>query len=313
METVKDMTRPHFTGTWIRNAILNGRNRYIQDLEHIPAFPIADEILICGTGPSLNKDFIAIRTRIMNKAKNQMLIIANHSNLSTLLYEGIVPHMVVVADSGDPTFLRIKRDVLPHFKSVLRHAGTAFIMPTHAHPKLIDILLDAKMSVFYFLSLFRNETDDEFNNFYNQALFAAAEPEREAVHTCILQAGSVTNAAVLVCNALKMLNKIPLVTDVRLTGVDYSYPHGITRCRQVTWNSEVKDFDVEDEPVFLGEEILRVKCNGLPTSEEQLAYYRDLRFINKNLVEMVKPEERVFNISTTQDNFIADFLPVIPL
>lgn len=310
VDQVNDMTRSHFSAQWLKNAVANGRLTTFEDLEHIHSFPDARQAIICGTGPSLNKDFDALQAIAADPKQRHTLIVANHSNLATLLFKGIVPHLVVIADSGDPTLLRLKRDVLPHFKSDLKRQHTIFILPTHAHPDLVRLLLVFHMPIYYYLSLFRILEGDTQGKLYNDAVFAAVEPFKEVQHTCILQAGSVSNASVLVCNALKLLGKAPLLDEVRLSGVDYSYSGYITRCMQVAWSAEERDFDVEEFPTYLGEEIRKVKYNGLVTSEEQVAYYRDLRFIYWNLVEQVKPEDRIFNITTTTDNFVSDFLPV---
>jgi len=298
----RDLTLQTFAAQWLSNAIVNGQKLFVEDLDRIHAFPKAERIIVCGTGPSLNNDFAALKSASDDE---RTVLIANHSNLATLLYHEIVPDLVVITDSQEPTFLRLKRDVMPHFKGAMRRKHTCFILPTHAHPELVNLIDKNRFPVYMFHSILSG--DDPFRKLYNDTLANACG---QGLKTFCLQAGSVSNASVLICNALHLLDKIPNVSSVILSGVDYSYPNGITRCEQVVWVDALRDFEVCEKPEFLGKEIRIVKYNGLHTSEEQVAYYKDLRFIYWNMIENVKPGQEPFKLYTSQVNFLSDFLPV---
>ena len=96
-----DLTGSRWMVEWILNArqngLLNPPIRSMHDLEPDER----TEAIVCGSGPSLNDDLDAL-------AKTPAIIIANHSNLSTLLYFHIRPDFVLITDSGEATFERIK-------------------------------------------------------------------------------------------------------------------------------------------------------------------------------------------------------------
>jgi len=306
INAVIDRTLDTFVCKWAENAIKNGQRQDTHDLGDIQAKLDVDMVIVCGTGPSLNADMG--RLFEISKEEKNTAIIANHSNLATLLFRGIAPDYVVITDSQEPTFLRLQRDVLPHFKAMLKKKHTAFILPTHANIELVNLLTAHKMPVYFFLAAIRQEQDNLFSRLYNTVLSVSGGT---GFKTFIMQAGSVSNAAVLVCQALKMLDKLPNLKNVVLSGVDYSYPNGWTRCEQVTWNAETRDFDINGWPEFLGPEIRRVRYNGLETSEEQVEYMKDLRFIYWNMIEANKAKnEQPFDLWTSSDNFIHDFLPI---
>lgn len=295
-----DLTLDTFAAKWLQNAMLNGRKLFIRDLLEMEGKLDVERAIVCGTGPSLDIDLGSLKN-ISVFSKDRTIILANHSNLATLLFFEVVPDIVVIADSGEATFTRLKRDVIPHFKSQLRKK-TIFCLPSHAHPDLIDLINSAHLPIFCYGAAFSNAELDDFRLFYNQVLDSACPP----VRTFIAQAGSVSNACVLLCHCLKVQGKMPNLEEVILSGVDYSYPNGITRCTQVTWNAELKDFNVDEKPTNLGPEIIRETYGGMPTSEEQMSYYKDLRFISRNLED--EKGRKLFSLYTSQPNFLTDFL-----
>lgn len=307
---IHDATRDYFAAQWILNAHENSRASYCEDLGSIKNYLDVEKALICGTGPTLNDHETNLKQIMMSKVeRKRYLIIANHSNLATLLYWGIAPDMVVITDSGDPTFHRLERDVLPHFKSMLKKQGTVFVLASHSAPQLLKLLNQYHMPIYLFVSALRELDGDTFAKFYNQ-LVSGMHPFDPRTH--ILQAGCVSNASVLVCNALKLLGKTPSLSEVFLLGVDFGYPDGITRCCQVTYNKGSDQFDVDDKPTFLGKEIQIVRYHDYPTSEEQMAYYRDLRFIQQQMIE-AQGDKAPFKLYVSRNrDLLRDFLPTKP-
>ena len=292
-----------FGAGWLKHAIQNGRKELV-DIDKMEVNLGIKRIIVCGTGPSLDTDIDKLKE--IHDNDPHTWIMSNHSNTSTLLFYGIVPDLVSVVDSQELTLTRFKRDIFPSFSEAMRRRKTKFIMPTHIQPQLVDLIQKFKFELYFYMAFLRiYDPADAFPNFFNDILGFVTQP---SIQTTTLQAGCVSNASVLNCFTMKLAGILPNLEEVICSGVDYAYPHGITRCTQITWNERKENFDVEKNVTFLGSNIGKVYYNGLLTSEDQVSYYRDLRFLALNM--KLEDESLPFRMFTSQQNFISDFLEV---
>jgi hypothetical protein len=294
-----DKTQERWQATWLKNAFENGRRSpSIRPLREI----VGDDreaIIICGSGPSLMNDIEKLKS-------DPSIIIANHSNLGTLLYYNIIPDFVIVADANEIITERLK----PLFNNgELKMARIpTYILPTHASPKLVDLLQDHGCDMYFYPNIARKLTNDASCDFYNTVLQFLTpsldyEKDGQTVTDCIVQAGCVVNAALLFSMYL-LINKTKDVKEIYFSGADFSYPMHTARCPTVVFLPDgsakldlAPDFDPEPP---------RFCLNGLLTDENQLAYYRDFRFI----VSVFREEFPNIRLYTTTKNFISDFLDV---
>ena len=101
------------------------------------------------------------------------------------------------------------------------------------------------------------------------------------------------------------LNGQPL-KSVYLSGVDFSFPNGFNRCSTVRYDDDGRCI-VEKNPPRHPNDPPLMKIAGLDTDIVQFAYYNDLKYIVSSLASM---EPKLFDLFTTSQNFIADFLEV---
>ena len=286
---------------WIINARSNGLLdppiRSVHDLVS-DGIDERDELVVCGSGPSLDNDLDKLTC-------NPAVIVANHSNLATLLYFNVRPDYVLITDAGSATYERLARDVLPHFDT----SFIRFILPTHTSPKLVELLRAYSIEPYFFVNLATSIAQTEEQNRYNDILQAMTpslsylDANGNSMVPAMVQCGCVSNAS-LIFAVFLALNGQPL-KRVYLSGVDFSFPNGFNRCTTVRYEDD--RCIVEKNPPRHPNDPPLMKLAGLDTDIVQFAYYNDLKFIASNLASM---SPKLFDIYTTSQNFIADFLEV---
>jgi hypothetical protein len=287
---------------WIRNAYLNGlRSPAIKPLSALPDDD-RESIVICGSGPSLMKDIERLKVC-------PSIIVANHSNLATLLYFDIWPDFVIVADANEAIAKRLR----PVFANLPRLLEAKFILPTHCPPALVDVLEAAGQDMYFYPNIARKPQNSSEMDFYNDVLrmltpsLDRLDEAGVKVQDCLVQAGCVTNAA-LIFSMYLIESKAKGIREIYFSGCDFSYPDGKARCPLVVYGPESHEPELVESPDF-DPTPERYELNGLLTDDNQFAYYRDLRFI----VSVMRQDFPDVAHYTTTWNFISDFLPIKPL
>jgi hypothetical protein len=295
---VVDNTYQRWIPEWIKNMrFLDNRSGVLSDLHVIPKMPDIKTVIICGSGPSLNVDFEYLPKLQHDKS---ICIIANHSNLATLFHRGIVPDFCVISDASEQIPKRLEEIVLPNWKREMRK--TRFLLPTMTNPELVKLLAQNHCLMFFFKAITREV--DGMTGLYN-ILTNILCP---SIESGILQAGCVSNVSLIICHILKLYSMTNL-QDVILSGVDFSYPNGISRCETVSFKDG--KLSIEEKPTWIPPDLKQIKYNGLLTDVTNIAYRNDLMFILENL--RVEDTKLPFNVFTSNNNFISDFISVKPL
>ena len=295
---VVDNTYQRWIPEWIKNMrFLDHRSGVLSDLHVIPKMPDVKTVIICGSGPSLNADFEHLQKLQHDKS---VCIIANHSNLATLFHRGIIPDFCVISDASEQIPKRLEETIFQFKHSWTKGIRkTRFLLPTMSSPELIRLLAKNHCIMFFFKAITREV--DGMTGLYNIVTNILCS----SIESGILQAGCVSNVSLIICHILKLYSMTNL-QDVILSGVDFSYPNGISRCETVS----MKDgkLSIEEKPTWIAPDLKQIKYNGLLTDVTNVAYRNDLMFILENL--RVEDNKLPFNVFTSRPNFISDFLLV---
>lgn len=301
-----DLTGKRWHIEWLSNARQNGMlDPPIQSINNLFHYDNFEDLILCGSGPSLTADLAKIKAR----SEIDCLVIANHSNLATLLYHKIQPNYCLITDAGEATFTRLFKDVLPHWPDECRHID--FILPTHIRPDLVQLLRRHGIEPFFFANI-SSHTDAalaEHGDLYNSILLLMCpsiqhkDDDGNDVTFCLAQAGCVSNISLNFCIFLSQY-RVPL-QRVYLSGVDYSFPNGQNRCRTVSWNTMTNEFDVIENPDRHEKDPPLLRIGGMLTDGVQFGYYNDLRYIVRDI-----KANKLFDVFTTSNNFISDFVDV---
>jgi hypothetical protein len=233
------------------------------------------------------------------------IIIANHSNLATLLYFDIAPDFVMIADANEVIYERL----VPVFKNFAGANLPIFVLPTHVPPKIVDLLTAYRCEMYFYPNIARKPQQSASADFYNSILTMLTpsleyEKDGQMLTDCIVQAGCVSNASLLFAMYL-IFNKAKDVKEVYFSGVDFSFPDDKARCATIVYGPENDEPTLDVEPSF-DPEPPRFRLNGLLTDDNQFAYYKDLRFI----ISVMRQDFPDVKAYTTSKNFISDFLEV---
>lgn len=299
-----DVTGQLWYKTWLRNTKTNvavhSIDGYMPSIDDI-MFDNRD-MIICGSGPSLDLD--------INKLySNSSCIIANHSNFLTFIANDIVPNFIMIIDANEIICENLRLALTSKkVQDALNHCD-GFILPTHIDPEIPNLLKLYSIPFYFFISrseaLKGFEAQDLFNFVLDELAFDALARglDGEKVVASLPQAGCVVNACVLLAYYANMIRDAK-ISRVTLSGCDFSYPSNKNHCTRYSVNDDGQLYVLDPAPI----PDTAYHLGGFVTDPQQYLYYSDLRFI----ASVIK-REKVFELVTSRNNFISDFLPVIEL
>ena len=216
---------------WLRNCRLNASyinremlNRPL-DLTAYQFPPNKDlsKAVIIGSGPSLRH---MKRDHLLSL--NQYLIVATPTNISWAFSVGLIPDILVVADSHSDHV----KDLASLTPLLDEHNVTLLTSPI-THPEVLHVCHPR----IYFYKAFMQQNDGTLHLPYNHFLNLLYDN----LQTYIVQAGSVTNQAVLLMEKFRHEKLIPL-SHIYLLGCDYCLDEPHDRIPIYIYDDETASF-----------------------------------------------------------------------
>lgn len=260
-------TLKHFMPFWLANT---GENlqyiiKGINNNQHAHNVPLNGKdykkgIIVIASGPSLFK-----QKEHLHKL-NEYLIICSPTNYGLCRAWGLIPDIIVVADSSP----KMPRDL---FAVLAHHLNTNIVCSSNIHPSIHQFWPTER--IFWFRNLIQNEQGNyktPYNNFITLLL--------PGVTDYIAQAGNVTNLGLLLIELLRKFNRFGKEQEMPpayLIGVDLCFTEEAFRSPKYGQNQDGKFEPIPLPPARKDLDTQEVlEHNGKLTNIQMFNYKRSL-------------------------------------
>ena len=263
----------HFGPTWLNNVRKNipqinetAANHQLEDAFKRAADRIdSDQVLIFAPGASL-KQWEPYMKELAPKLQQAGIIIATPTVLNWLRMHGVEPTILMASDSSPLQTEPLK---------VAPSTGNMMLLV----PPLVDrslVKAFPRSMVYWYNSLIMDEDGGVEGLDYNEFMLMLLQP----LHQFIVQAGSVTNQAVIAARSA-IDTGIISAQRIVLIGADYAYHGGNGRVPMPLQHGETEDGEpVWYCPVYPGIPVEpdSIMWDGMPTNRRMVVYKKNLLY-----------------------------------